>query len=374
MITSSLVMPVIAITTLATIVYISLGFLPRPSRASAIWSATFAIAMIGSYVWMMHEFVATEQMRAIGSGLVIAPMPLIWSGLRAYRESRRQYLSVSVVFLVAAPLVLLASTYVDAYGVVFRLLFTATALFAILTFIELLRLGPRLRDEALPLMGVSAAFMVFTVMFDINGVLVMVGQIDTTASLQFIRTLNLIGIPVYVVCTLVTTLLLTVRADAQSASPRTEFERTARNRLDRARAAGDEWWSLLDIRLDDPDHIRSASGTAAFNAVSEKFAHDVDAVMPADADIDRINTTQFVVLLPRSQGGVRELLPELLDRVSTAEDRQSVPIRLSASIGWAPVSACGHDFGTLVARAAEAAVTATEKGGDRWERVRGEAD
>ncbi|KDA05216.1 hypothetical protein DC31_02130 [Microbacterium sp. CH12i] len=78
-----------------------------------------------------------------------------------------------------------------------------------------------------------------------------------------------------------------------------------------------QWWSLLDIRLDDPDDIRLASSSAAFNAVAEKFA----------------------------------------------------PTRPSASIGWAPVAAVGYEFETLVNAASHAAETAYAKGGDRWERV-----
>jgi GGDEF domain-containing protein len=126
---------------------------------------------------------------------------------------------------------------------------------------------------------------------------------------------------------------------------------------------------MLDIRLDDPDDIRAASSTAAFHAVAQKFGRDVDSVLPPDADIDRITTTRFVALVPRPQGGVRELITELLERMTTMDDQQSVPVRLSASIGWAPVSAAGYDFARLIGQAADAADSAYANGGDRWERV-----
>lgn len=369
MITSTLVMPVIAISTVATIIYIGLGFLPRPSRAAAYWSAAFAIAMVGSYVWLAQAFVYPEQLRALGSALTIAPMPLLWSGLRAYRGLKRQFGLVSVSFLAVAPVFLLSSTYLGTYGVAFRIVFCAAAIFAVLIFLELVHLGPRLRDEALPLMAVSAAFVVFGAVTLINGILVAIGTVDASGSIDFLRTLNLIGMTVYLVCALITVLLLTTRTES-GPSPHRDFEKTARGRLERAQAADEQWWSMLDIRLDDPDDIRLASTTAAYNAVTERFARDVDTVFPADADIERIESDCFMVLVPRPQGSVRELLTELLERVSAPDANNVIPLRLSASIGWASVSAAGYDFDTVVAAASAAAEKAAANGGDRWERVR----
>ncbi|PKI90858.1 hypothetical protein CW368_09350 [Actinomycetales bacterium SN12] len=374
MINSTLMMPVVALTTLATVVYIGLGFLPRPSRATALWSTAFAIAMVGSYVWLAQNHIASEPLRALGSGLTIAPMPLLWSGLRAYRGRERQHLLIGYLFGLLSPIVLLLSSFAGVYGIAFRVVFTATAVFAGLMIVELVGLGPRLRDEALPLLGVSGAFIVFAVIIDVNGMLVMAGLITGSDALNLVRTMNMVGMAVYVVCALITTLLLTIHGDEIATSPRDAFERTVRTRLDRASAADDDLWSLLDIRLDDPDDIRTASSTAEFNAVAQKFARDVDCVLPADADIEQVASTRCLVLVPRSQGGVRELLTELLERIATSEHDRALPIRLTASIGWAPVSAVGYDFDTLVGRAAEAANLAHAEGGDRWERVRAEAE
>lgn len=374
MITSTLVMPVIAISTLATIIFIGLGFLPRPSRATALWTAAFAVAMMGSYVWLAHEYVAAEQMRALGSGLALSPMVLVWSGVRAYRGHARQHLVLASVVLVLTPVVLVASTFLQIYGIVFRVVFTVTAVFAVLILIELVKLGRHLRDEALPLMAVSAAFIAFAVIIDVNGLFVSGGDIASADGLAFVRTLNLIGMNVYVLCALVTTLLLTIHADDTVTSPRDAFEHTTRSRLARAEAAQDEWWSMLDIRLDDPDDIQAASGTAAFNAVAQKFSRDIDSVLPPDADIDRITSTRFVALVPRPQGGVRDLITELLERMTTMDDRQAVPVRLTGSIGWAPVSIAGYDFTRLVRQASDAADAAHSSGGDRWERVRADAE
>lgn len=374
MITSTLVMPVIAISTLATVVFIGLGFLPRPSRATAIWASAFAVAMVGSYVWLAQDFAYPEQLRAIGSGLAVGPMPLLWSGLRAFRDQKHQFVPLSIALVLLIPAVLLASTYLGFYGIVFRVVFASTALFAVLIFLELVKLGPQRRDESLPLIGVSAAFVVFAAITIANGVLVARGHVPSTDSLEFLRSINLIGMTVYVVCALITVLLLTIRGDASSVSRHGAFERIARNRLNRARAAEDQWWSLLDIRLDDADDIRLATSTAAFNEVCERLARHVDSVLPADSDIEQVNPTCFFVLLPRPHGGVRELLTELLERVSTPDDDGSSPVRLSASAGWASVSAVGYDFDALVKAASQAAESAQANGGDRWVRVHAESE
>lgn len=372
MINSTLMLPVIAISTLATVVSIGLGFLPRPSRATALWSTAFAVAMVGSYVWLAYEQFDSMHLRALGSGMVIAPMSLIWAGLRAYRGLDRQYLVFGYVFAAAAPLFLLAASFTDVYAIAVRVLFTGAGVIAALIAIDLVRLGPRLRDEALPLMAASLGFIVFAAIIDINGFL-MFADIASVDNLALTRTMNLIGMSVYVVCALISTLLLAVCSDDRSSSPRDAFERTVRNRLDRARVAGDDWWSLLDIRLDDPDDLRTATSTGAFNAVAQRFAREIDSVMPADADIGRISATRFLVLIPRPQGGVRELLTELLDRVPAKQHSEVVPVRLTASIGWAPVSSVGYEYAALVDRAADAARRAQEAGGDRWKRVRGDA-
>ncbi|MEJ1089326.1 hypothetical protein WDU99_13475 [Microbacterium sp. Mu-80] len=368
MITSTLAMPVVALTTLATVMFIGLGFLPRPSRATAVWSAAFTVAMVGSYVWIGQDYLYPEQLRAVGSGLLIGSMGLIWSGLRAYRQQPRQYVSVAITLTFAAPLILLVAVQLGAYGVVFRVVFAAMAVIAALIVAELMRLGPQLRDEALPLMGASTLFIAFAAITIVNGVLVAGGQATVSDSLLFVRTINLIGAAVYVVCALMTVLLLT-RSDDSAVQAGNGFESTVRTRLNRAEAAADTSWSLLDIRIDDPDDIRLATTTAAFNAATHRFERDVDAVLPAEADIQRISPTRIVVLIPRARGGIRELLPDLLKRISSEHDSDPLPVRMTASVGWAQVSVTGYDYDALLRCASAAALTAHAKGGDRWERV-----
>lgn len=369
MITSTLAMPLVVTSTVATIIFIGLGFLPTPSRATALWSACFASVMVGSYMWLAHEVWDLMQFRALGSALITAPLALVWSGLRARRRAKRQFLSLTIAYLIAIPLVLSLTSFTPAYGVVFRVMFAVTAVFAALTAIELVRLGRDERDESYPLLAASAVFIVFAGVTVVDGVLVARQITDNPDSAQFLRSINTIGANAFVICALVTMLLLTARSKSGGASPRSAFERTARDRLNRAEAANDLWWSVLDIRLDDPEEIRAASSTAAFNATTERFARDVDLALPADADIEQVSADRIIALVPRAQGALREILTGLLGRISTDDERQPVPIRLSASVGWAQVQTVGYEFDELIPAASAAAKLAQTNGGDRWERV-----
>lgn len=371
--TATLAVAVVAIATTAVVVFIGLAFLPTPSRATALWTAGFALVMVGSYVYVAADVTNSTQLRALAVSLVFAPISLVWSGIRAYREADRLHMPLSIAFLVIVPVALIIASFTPAYGITFRVLFTATALFTGLTMLELRRLGHAYRIDALPLVAVAALFMVFAVVVIVDGVLVASGITTASDSLAFVRTMNLIGATVYIVCTLVTTLMLAVhrRSDAVSTLPGT-FESVARDRLTRAEAAGDPWWSLIDIRLDDPSDIRAASSTAAFHTITDRFIRDVRENLPADADIEQRSPTRILALVPRAQGAMRETLQALLERIATVQEHQPVPIRLSASVGWAQTQTVGYDLDALVSAASDAVKIARAEGGDRWERVRGE--
>lgn len=371
--TSTLAIPVVVISTVATVIFIGLGFLPTPSRATVLWATAFATAMVASYVFIAADITDSIHLRGLSVALMIAPMALIWSGLRAYREAQRQYLWLALTILVLTPAILVTASFTPAYGIVFRILFSATAILAAFTILELRRLGPAVRTEVLPLLAVSALFIVVAVIVVVNGVLVASGVTATVDSMLFIRGINLIGSTGYIVCCLSTTLLLATRASGVGMSARFDvFDSVARDRLARAEEATDPWWSMLDIRLDDPGDIRAASSAAAFNATADRFSRDVRSALPADADIEHRGPTRILALVPRAQGGMREILTALLERISTVDSRQPVPIRLSASIGWAPAQVVGYDLDALIASASVAVNEARAAGGDRWERVRGE--
>lgn len=370
-ITTTLAIPVVAVTTVATMLFIGLGFLPQPSRATMQWASAFAVAMLAAYVYIAADTANSQPLRALGSGLILGALTLFWTGIRSYNGKRRSYLYLSVAATITFPTLLIAASFGPFYALMFRTAFAIAGVIGAVAIVEMLRMGKALRDDVLPLVAAMGLLVTFTVISMIDGVLVAVGVTAPSDSLLFIRSLNLIGVVVFVTCALVTALLLATRSGrAPHAALQDLFDTVARDRLARAEALEDPWWSLLDIRLDDPDDIRAASSTAAFGVISERFQHIVRTSLPADADLAMMSATRVVALVPRAQGGMREIVVGLLERLSTQNNSDPLPMRLSASIGWAQPAIVGYNLDVLAESAAGAARQAHAAGGDRWERIR----
>ena len=78
--------------------------------------------------------------------------------------------------------------------------------------------------------------------------------------------------------------------------------------------------------------------------------------------------------LPGSGEAVPRQLRTLLNQVSIISDHDPrAAIRVSASIGWAPVRDGQFDFDALLSLAAARAERARDRGGDRWETTRVDA-
>lgn len=372
MIDNTVIIALVAVATLCTVVTIGLGFLPRPSRASAIWAIAFALAMAGSYLMLTGDSVRSLAMREIAAGLMMAGSALVWVGLRAHRGVARVYLMPTLLVYIAVTVAIsIAGDTPWAEGT-FRGALIVTAAFSVGTARELFRLGPLHRDEALPLLLASLTFVVLAAAGLIDALL-RVGRGESLAldeGVILLRTLGVVGASIYIVCAMTTLLLLTREPRTGTIrAVRTDFDTIARERLSRAERSTDLWWSALDIRLDDPVAIREASSTAAYNHVAARFADDLLEIMPAEADLDRISATRYVVLLPRSEAAARPIMSRLLARVATKNPDQGIDLRLSASIGWAPVGSVGFDLDALRGAAADAADIAQRSGGDRWERA-----
>ena len=367
--------PMVAISTLCAIVFIGIGFLRAPSRYGALWSVALLSAVVASYGWAAADRLEVSELRAASTGLLLSALALVWSGVRAYAE-RPQRLAYSLAWMGIAPAALLLASFFGSYDLVFRLVFLVTSVFAALTIVELVRMRPLVRDEVLPLLTMSAIFLIFTVIVLLEGLIVRSQgpALEGASTLQFVITIRTVSTVVYMVGTTITMLLLTregrpVAPDTRSA----DFDKVAAARLKRAAAAQDPWWSLVDIRLDNPDEIRAMSGSNVFAAISDRLEADINRVLPPDADVERVSPVRFVALVPRAQSGMRTLLANLLECVARVGPEQPSPIRLTVSIGWAQVTAVGYDLHDLSAAAAQAAEDAYEEGGDRWERVRATA-
>lgn len=363
---------IVALATTCTIITIGLGFLPFPGRAAAIWSSGFAVAMLSSYLLVAADQIDSSALRAAAHGPFLCAAAFIWVGLRARRGREPIMLlpTIAVFSVFTVALGLTAET--TAYGTVVRIAFAAAALSAGLTVWELLRLRRAELEMSLPLLVACVGFVGLALLTVIDGIVRWIdgraGQ--TEADTSRLYALNELVAVLYLVCALVSLLYL-IRRRSQSADPQQtpDFSSIASDRLARAKAADDRWWSLLDVRLDDPGELLEASSGRAFQRVTARFASDIRDVMPPEADLHAVSRTQFLVLLPRPDTAVRALLSQLLERVGTLTDQQAVPVRLSASIGVAAAPLVDWDLDRLRAAAAEAAAHAQVSGGDRWERA-----
>ncbi|MBD7958835.1 diguanylate cyclase [Microbacterium sp. Sa4CUA7] len=373
MINSSIGVVLVALSTVNTAVIVGLGFFHRPSRASALWAFAFSLAMITSYGWVAADAQGSVTLRAACAAVMVGSTVFIWAGLRVRRGVQATSELIAVVFTLVCAVAMSATAGTPAFPLVFRAVFVAAAVFAALTLTELVRLGPRWRHETLPLAVASAGFIIFGAIAVVDGVIQVVhppvgGPAD---GLELLRDLNSMASIVYGTAAVISLLLLT-RADTPASSTpvaQTPFRAVAEDRLRRAQAAGDRWWCVLEIRLDDPVDLREAFSAGEFARIADRFARDVSAVLPPDADLERQGDDTVVVLLPRPEGAVRPLLSRLLDQVATPDPTQPLAARVSASIGWASVDTVGYDLDELLHAAHAAAMQARRSGGDRWERV-----
>lgn len=361
----------VAVTTLATILYVALGFFRYPSKASAIWAAAFGVMMMGSYGWVTAGDSFTGPVRSASSAAMLAACALVWSGLRAHRGAKRSYALVSTVYggLTAAALAWSAET--DAFGWVFRVAYAVAAAFSGAMIVELLRKSRGRRDEALALAVPSAVFVLFSVLSFADGIVrLALGMPADSDSLQLVRQLNALGAFVYVICALVVLLLLTrVRDPAPAAIGASDFQALAADRLTRAESKNDGWWAILEIRLDEPLDQREASSKEIFSFMTRRFSEEARAALPAGADFDLPDETTVIALVPGSRDIVRQSVSQLLRKLAYDDSEERTPVlRVSASVGWADVDMCGYDLDLMMRTAHEAALIAQSRGGDQWVR------
>lgn len=354
------------VATLATALMIGLGFLRRPSAATALWSMAFVLAMITSYASISAEAATQESARVAALGFMLGAPAFIWSGLRAARgEASFAWIAPLQALVSASVLVVLAGT--PGYSTGFALLYFASSLVAGLTAWELFRRPDRGGGMLLPLTLVSGVYTLL-------GALVAVVTIATDpaggGNLVLVRTINAVAMIVYMICALVSLLFLSENRDDGLSRRGNDLRRVMQDRLARAEDRDDTAWSLLTMTLDDVGDIRAAAGEGAFTATMERLIADARATFPAESDIGPgAGPGSLLILVARSENEVREHMRAFLRRLGTMRPEQPLATQLSASIGWAPVREVGFDLEALIAAAASAEAEARAAGGDGWYRV-----
>ncbi|GAA1953403.1 hypothetical protein [Microbacterium aquimaris] len=355
-----------AVATLATTLMIGLGFLRRPSTATALWSMAFVLTMITAYASISAEAADEEVARVAAIGFMLGAPAFIWSGLRAARGAPTLAWIAPLQALVSAGvLVGLADT--PGYSTGFGVLYLAASVVAGLTAWELLRGPERGGGMLLPLTLVSGVFLLL-------GTLVAIVTIAMEPAggndLILVRTVNSMAMIVYMICALVSLLFLSETSDDGIGGRGGDLRRVMQDRLVRAEERDDVAWSLLTMTLDDVAEIRAAAGEGAFTSTMDRMTADARSTFPPESDIGPGGSSgSLLILVPRSENEVREHMRAFLQRLGTMRPGQPLAVQLSASIGWAPVREVGYDLEELLAAAGKAEAEARDAGGDGWYRV-----
>lgn len=356
----------VALVTVSTALVFGLALLPRPSRATVTWAVGFAVAMFATYLWVAAVQFDSALLRAGSSALIVCFEPFLWVGVRYYVRKRPRW-PAALPFLVLGPPLLVLTAQSEFYPTAFRIVFSAGAVYAAMTAWELFRMRLTARDVVLPLALVCSAFVVVAVLAVVAGV----AGIGATRGdeLSLVRDINGVGILLTSQCAAITIVLLARGEALLRGQMRPSGERELdglRHRLHCAAERQENGWSLLDVRLDDPADLLDASGGTAYGRIVDAFWERVRAAVPAAADVVRLSGDRALVLLPGSEEAVRHHLHELLAHVSLIEQ---AAVRVSASVGWASAGPTCFDLDVLRRHADQAAQTARDRGGDRWERA-----
>lgn len=363
MLAPSLTVLHLAIATVCTALMIGLGFLARPGSPTVLWSTMFISAMVSSIGALTSTALESREIWIASMALVLCLPFLVWSGLRAERGARPRAWLPPLVGVVAL-IIFVLNVGTPGFPVVGRVTMLLAASGNVLVLHELLRRPERARGVAVPLVLASALWIVLGVIGVIAGIL------RLTENYELLTQSNSVGLAAYLVCALVS-LLFFARGDASATETGdgSAFRAVAADRLRRASATAENAWTLLDIRLDDPDDLRGASGDDAFSGLSRRFHDLVRASFPAEADIAAFSATRAVVLIARPETVVRSHLQRLREALATTDPEAPIMLQLSISVGWADAGRCGFDLDALLAAADAQVQDAISAGGDRWQRA-----
>lgn len=365
----NLAVSLVSLVTLATAFVIGLALLPRPSKATVIWSAAFIVGTLGTYCLVAAGQFESRALRALSSGLMMTFIPIVWLGLRAHLGKRMPWFSVigySLIMVVALPLL----AGLPEFTLGFRLAFLGSGIFAGFLAYDLIRMRAVQRDILLPLTFAACAYVLITVLAAMDAITQFAAP--RADPLAVVREINGVGSLVVSQCAALTIVLLVRTQRRRNRGGAGAVVNQLTERLARAEALKESAWSLIDIRLDNREDLRIAAKSQGYAHILDTFHERVRAGLPASADVQRIDEARVVALIPGTEQAVRHHLRILLTKISAPDEgRDAAAIsRVSASIGWASVAEAGYEYQALLAAASLGAADAQVLGGGRWGRAR----
>ncbi len=370
--TGDLVVGLTVTMTVCTALMIWVGLLGRASRATLLWTFAFGLGLLAAYALLATGAAGADVLlHPVGLGFLCGMPALVWSGLRA-AQGKRPYAWIGFLQSAASVVILLLTTNADAGFAVFRWLFFASAIGAVLGAIEVLRGVYRGSRFGMPLVVAAGTLLLLSAI----GAAGTVAGSNTATDLFFVRGI-VIALTIYAICATVSVLFLSNRRpgarDALEALdaylPEWAMRAIVRERLLRARDRREQSWSFVDLRLDDATDLREATGEATFSAMTRRFEGIVAAVFPAEADLCRVTPGHVTVFASQPVGAVREFVRSILNEVSLPDDQAPTSLRITASAGIVTVDVTTDTYEKLAAAAAAQTAAAQEAGGDRWRRA-----
>lgn len=224
-------------------------------------------------------------------------------------------LAAVIVILTLAIVVLVPTQLAEpttAAGLALILIFTVVALIvpwdrvsrstiAVLPFADILAIG---------LIALAAFSLVVAGVGAVSIVVGLVAPGDAGESLEFLRTVNSLGMLAYVVCALVT--LLFIARGGTGAATGSTFAVVAADRLARAQRAGERSWALVYAQIDDAEDLRIVAGDSGFAAIAERLRGDVIEIFPTEADLGWFAPAGVAVLVAQPSAVLRERVRTLL--------------------------------------------------------------
>ena len=354
--------------TAGTLLTIGIAFLTRPGRATLIWSSSFTLTMLATFGALAGELGGLETVRRVCLGLMLGAPALLWSGFREWWGVR--WHAWTGPTLAAASATALALVPDEQFLLAYRLAFLASASFGALFFFGWIRKRAR-RDPF------TVAFAIFSIAYFVlaigSATFVLVNTTQAAGAAPVLRLVAGTGMLAYGGSAIIAVLGVTTRGTRLAAGgrPAGSWQRIAgraRERLTRGQA-NLEPWSVLWVQVDDVDDIRRVTNGAVVAQLAQRLEPAVRAAFPQAAEVGRTPDGSVVVLVLAPDADLRDALRDALQHVQAIDMQGTIPIRASASAGWASASTVGYDLDALVYLAREAAAVASENGGDRWERV-----